>query len=81
MVTKKDSEAIKRSIRNIVLTNHYERLLSKLWQFKVDDFFELTTPGMAQMFPKNIKKSNINNRTARVSNVFIRAVDRASLSI
>ena len=78
IVTKKDSEAIKRSIRNIVLTNHYERPFKPNFGANLRSMiFELTTPGMAQMFQRSLRKA-IATTEPRVSNVFIRAVDRAN---
>ena len=75
-MTKKDSEAIKRSIRNIVLTNHYERPFKPNFGANLRSMiFELTTPGMAQMFQRSLRKA-ISTTEPRVSNVFIRAVDR-----
>ena len=75
---KKDSDAIKRSVRNIVLTNHYERPFKPNFGANLRSMiFELTTPGMAQMFQRTLRKA-ISTTEPRVSNVFIRAVDRAN---
>ena len=73
---KRDSDAIKRSVRNIILTNHYERPFKPNFGANLRSMiFELTTPGMAQMFQRSLRKA-ISTTEPRVSNVFIRAVDR-----
>ena len=73
---KRDSDAIKRSVRNIILTNHYERPFKPNFGANLRSMiFELTTPGMAQMFQRSLRKA-IATTEPRVSNVFIRAVDR-----
>ena len=76
IVAKKDANAIRQSVKNILLTNHYERPFKPNFGANLRSMiFELTTPGMAQMFQRSLRKA-ISTTEPRVSNVFIRAVDR-----
>lgn len=56
VVTKKDVEAIKRSIRNIVLTNHYERPFKPNFGTNLRSrLFEFNDPQSQRLILKDIR--------------------------
>lgn len=78
-----DSDAIKRSIKNIVLTNYYERPFKpSLGGGLRNMLFELDTDRRLQRVQNNLKKT-IESFEPRVSNVFItlNKLDNNELSV
>jgi len=78
-----DSDAIKRSIKNIVLTNYYERPFKpSLGGGLRNMLFELDTDRRLQRVQNNLKKT-IENFEPRVKNVFItlNKLDNNELSV
>tara|TARA_Y100000361_G_scaffold134184_1_gene133063 strand:- start:489 stop:911 length:423 start_codon:yes stop_codon:yes gene_type:complete len=66
---KKDSDAIKRSVRNIVLTNHYERPFKPSFGANLRRLlFETIGVGMTQKAAKDIAKA-LTILEPRISNV------------
>jgi len=66
---KKDSDAIKRSVRNIVLTNHYERPFKPSFGANLRRLlFETIGVGMTQKAAKEIAKA-LTILEPRISNV------------
>ena len=69
VVVRTDAEAVKRSVRNIVLTNHYERPFKPGFGGSLRNLlFELNTSRQLQKAQKRIKKL-IETFEPRVHNV------------
>ena len=75
VVVRTDAEAIKRSVRNIVLTNHYERPFKSGFGGSLRNLlFELNTSRQLQKAQRRIKKL-IETFEPRVHNVDVRLSD------
>ena len=75
VVVKTDAEAVKRSVRNIVLTNHYERPFKPGFGGSLRNLlFELNTSRQLQKAQRRIKKL-IETFEPRVHNVDVRLSD------
>ena len=75
VVVRTDAEAIKRSVRNIVLTNHYERPFKPGFGGSLRNLlFELNTSRQLQKAQRRIKKL-IETFEPRVHNVDVRLSD------
>lgn len=71
VTTKKDSDAIKRSVKNIILTNKFERPFKPNFGASVRDMlFELTSNRQIRKFTKEIEKM-ISILEPRVNNVTV----------
>ena len=69
VATKKDSDAIKRSVRNIVLTNHYERPFKPSFGANLRQLlFENVGIGMTKKAAKSIAKT-LTTLEPRISDV------------
>ena len=72
---KKDSDAIKRSVRNILLTNNYERPFKPNFGANLRArLFELSDFGMYDLVVADIKEA-LNSLEPRIKNVRVRLVD------
>lgn len=71
VTTKKDSDAIKRSVKNIILTNKFERPFKPNFGASVRNMlFELTSQRQIRKFTKEIEKM-ISILEPRVNNVSV----------
>jgi len=81
IVTKTDTDAIKRSVRNIVLTNKYERPFKPNFGGSIrNKLFELTTDRQLNRMKKTLAKE-IEQLEPRVENVDIIYGDTDSNSL
>ena len=75
ITTKKDSEAIKRSVRNIVLTNKFERPFKPNFGASIrDSLFELKNNRAKRRLEKDIIDVLVTNEP-RISNVVVEISD------
>ncbi len=75
IVTKKDSDAIKRAVRNILLTNHYERPFKPSFGSNLrGQLFELNMPGTRRRITERIIEE-LNILEPRIGRVAIQMVD------
>jgi|TARA_B110000467_G_C17795417_1_gene202258 phage baseplate assembly protein W len=75
IVTKTDVEAVKRSLRNLILTNRYERPFQPEIDSGVNDYlFELATP-LTILNIKSIIRNAISNFEERVEVIDIKVYD------
>ena len=75
VVVRTDAEAVKRSVRNIILTNHYERPFKPGFGGSLRNLlFELNTSRQLQKAQRRIKKL-IETFEPRVHNVDVRLSD------
>ena len=84
ITVKSDTDAIKRSVKNIVLTNYYERPFKPSLGGGVRNLlFELNTSRRIKRFGKQLKKviENFEPRVSDVSVLIDDASDRNALNI
>ena len=84
ITVKSDTDAIKRSVKNIVLTNYYERPFKPSLGGGVRNLlFELNTSRRVRRFNKQLKKviENFEPRVSDVSVLIDDASDRNALNI
>ncbi len=75
IVTKKDTDAIKRAVRNIVLTNHYERPFKPSFGSNLrGQLFELDMPGTRRRIQEAIVE-DIRALEPRIGRVGVQMVD------
>tara|TARA_B110000467_G_scaffold17649_1_gene15508 strand:+ start:633 stop:1046 length:414 start_codon:yes stop_codon:yes gene_type:complete len=75
IVTKSDVESVKRSIRNLILTNRYERLFQPEIDGGVNDYlFELATPLTISNI-QGIIRNTISNFEERVEVIEVNVKD------
>tara|TARA_A200000159_G_scaffold164954_1_gene198065 strand:+ start:4547 stop:4975 length:429 start_codon:yes stop_codon:yes gene_type:complete len=80
VTTKKDSEAIKRSVRNIVLTNKFERPFKPNFGASIrNSLFELKNNRAKRRLEKDIVEVLVTNEP-RIRNVFVEISDLGSNS-
>ena len=83
VVVRKDADAVKRAVRNIILTNHYERPFKPGFGGSIRDLlFELTTSRKLRK-ARNRLKSMIELFEPRVTNVkvFLNEIDANEVSL
>ncbi len=72
IISKKDSDAVKRAVRNVLLTNNYERPFKPNFGANLrQELFELKGPGAKRRFQSKIA-SSLMALEPRVSDVRIR---------
>ena len=75
IVTKKDTDAIKRAVRNILLTNHYERPFKPSFGSNLrGQLFELDMPGTRRRIQEAIVE-DIRALEPRIGRVGVQMVD------
>lgn len=75
IVTKKDSDAIKRAVRNILLTNHYERPFKPSFGSNLrGQLFELNLPGTRRVITEQIVEE-LNILEPRIGKVEVKMLD------
>tara|TARA_B100001996_G_C18595729_1_gene567815 strand:- start:9 stop:431 length:423 start_codon:yes stop_codon:yes gene_type:complete len=75
IVTKKDSDAIKRAVRNILLTNHYERPFKPSFGSNLrGQLFELNLPGTRRIITEQIVEE-LNILEPRIGKVEVKMLD------
>ena len=75
IVTKKDSDAIKRAVRNILLTNHYERPFKPSFGSNLrGQLFELNMPGTRRRITERIIEE-LNILEPRIGKVEVKMLD------
>ena len=81
ITSKKDSDAIKRSVRNILLTNHYERPFKPNFGANLrSKLFELDGPGVKNKIRKDIEET-LSVLEPRIGGVRVDISDSDSNSI
>lgn len=75
IVTKKDTDAIKRAVRNILLTNHYERPFKPSFGSNLrGQLFELNLPGTRRVITEQIVEE-LNILEPRIGKVEVKMLD------
>ena len=78
IVTKKDTDAIKRAVRNILLTNHYERPFKPNFGSNLrGQLFELNMPGTRRRITEQIIEE-LNILEPRIGKVAIQMLDEGN---
>jgi phage baseplate assembly protein W len=78
ITVKKDAEAIKRSVRNILLTNNYERPFKPNFGANLrGKLFDLQGPGATQRLISDVKTA-LNALEPRITNVRLKVSDNDS---
>jgi len=78
IVTKKDTDAIKRAVRNILLTNHYERPFKPNFGSNLrGQLFELNMPGTRRRITEQIIEE-LNILEPRIGRVAIQMLDEGN---
>jgi len=78
IVTKKDTDAIKRAVRNILLTNHYERPFKPNFGSNLrGQLFELNMPGTRRRITEQIIEE-LNTLEPRIGRVAVQMLDEGN---